>query len=92
MTTPNMNNSAVKRIMRELRELTSNESDDFVAAPLEDNLFEWHFTIRGPPDTEFDGGRYHGRIILPSDYPFKPPDIMMLTVRISTSLCIPAEY
>lgn len=85
MATPNMNNSAVKRIMRELRELTSNESDDFVAAPLEDNLFEWHFTIRGPPDTEFDGGRYHGRIILPSDYPFKPPDIMMLTVRLFTS-------
>jgi len=26
------------------------------------------------------GGVYHGRIILPADYPFKPPDIILLTV------------
>jgi ubiquitin-conjugating enzyme E2 J1 len=30
---------------------------------------------------EFEGGRYHGRILLPAEYPFKPPAIMMLTVR-----------
>ena len=23
------------------------------AAPLEENLFEWHFTVRGPGDTDF---------------------------------------
>lgn len=45
-------------------------------------MFEWHFTIRGPPDTEFEGGIYHGRIILPSDYPLKPPSIIVLTVYI----------
>ena len=33
---------------------------------LQSNLFEWHFTLRGPPDTEFEGGIYHGRIILPT--------------------------
>lgn len=48
---------------------------------LQDDLFEWHFTIRGPPDTEFEGGVYHGRILLPSEYPVKPPDIIILTVR-----------
>jgi ubiquitin-conjugating enzyme E2 J1 len=53
-------------------------SPDFDAAPLEDNLFEWHFTIRGPPGTAFDGGRYHGRITLPPEYPFKPPSIALL--------------
>ena len=46
---------------------------------LQDNLFEWHFTIRGPCDSDFDGGVYHGRIILPPDYPMKPPSIMFLT-------------
>ena len=51
---------------------------DFDAAPLEDNLFEWHFTIRGPPGTAFEGGRYHGRITLPPEYPFKPPSIALL--------------
>ena len=47
---------------------------------LKDNLFEWHFTIRGPADSEFDGGIYHGRIILPPEYPMKPPSIIILTV------------
>ena len=46
---------------------------------LKDNLFEWHFTVRGPPDSDFAGGVYHGRIILPTEYPMKPPSIIMLT-------------
>ncbi len=46
----------------------------------QDNLFEWHFTLRGPGDTSFDGGIYHGRIILPPEYPMKPPSIILLTV------------
>lgn len=46
----------------------------------QDNLFEWHFTVRGPPDTEFEDGRYHGRIILPPEYPMKPPSIILITV------------
>jgi len=45
----------------------------------QDNLFEWHFTVRGPPDSDFAGGRYHGRITLPPEYPMKPPSIMLLT-------------
>jgi ubiquitin-protein ligase len=40
---------------------------------------EWHCTIRGPPDTDFEGGVYHFRILLPAEYPFRPPSIMMLT-------------
>jgi ubiquitin-conjugating enzyme E2 J1 len=49
----------VKRIMREARELR-DPTDMFSAAPLDDNLFEWHFTIAGPAQTSFDGGRFHG--------------------------------
>ncbi|KAF5892613.1 ubiquitin-conjugating enzyme E2 J1, partial [Clarias magur] len=44
-----------------------------------DNLFEWHFSVRGPPDSDFDGGIYHGRIVLPPEYPMKPPSIILLT-------------
>lgn len=48
----------------------------------QDNIFEWHFAIRGPSDSEFEGGIYHGRIQLPPEYPFKPPAFVLLTVRI----------
>ena len=70
--------ATVKRIMRESKDMIANPANGIIAHPLE-NVFIWHFTIAGVSETEFEGGRYHGKIILPSEYPFKPPDIMMLT-------------
>lgn len=74
----NIKNPGIKRLMREAAEL-SEATEEYSACPLEDNLFEWHFTVRGPPNTEFENGIYHGRIILPTEYPMKPPDIILLT-------------
>ncbi|KAF7258736.1 hypothetical protein EG68_03157 [Paragonimus skrjabini miyazakii] len=76
--TYNTRNPAVKRLLKEAQEL-SEPTELYHAQPLEDNLFEWHFTIRGPEDTEFSGGLYHGRILLPSEYPMRPPNIVLLT-------------
>lgn len=42
--------AAVKRLMKELSELEGNPSPEFTARPLEDDLFEWHFTLRGPAE------------------------------------------
>ncbi|KAL1947625.1 hypothetical protein VTO73DRAFT_13349 [Trametes versicolor] len=88
----NKNNSAVKRIMQEAKELANDPCTDYSAAPLEDDIFEWHCTIRGPAGTEFEGGLYHFRILLPSEYPFRPPAIMMLTpngrFELNTKICI----
>ena len=50
-------------------------------SPAKENIFEWHFVILGQAGTDFEGGIYHGRIMLPSEYPFKPPNFMLLTVR-----------
>eukprot|EP00029_Vermamoeba_vermiformis_P004122 TRINITY_DN14651_c0_g1_i1.p1 TRINITY_DN14651_c0_g1~~TRINITY_DN14651_c0_g1_i1.p1 ORF type:complete len:340 (-),score=103.89 TRINITY_DN14651_c0_g1_i1:66-1085(-) len=75
----NMNNPSVRRIMKEIKEMQAEKSTLYTAMPLDDNIFEWHFTIRGPRESDFEGGVYHGKIILPSEYPFKPPDIMFLT-------------
>ncbi|CAN0418939.1 unnamed protein product [Lampetra fluviatilis] len=69
---------AVKRLMKEAQELRE-PTQHYFAQPLEDNLFEWHFSVRGPPDSDFEGGIYHGRIILPPEYPMRPPSIIMLT-------------
>ncbi|KAI8592163.1 putative ubiquitin protein ligase, partial [Geranomyces variabilis] len=71
--------AAVKRLMKELAELRNDPSPEFTAAPLEENLLEWHFTLRGPPEGGFEGGRFHGRLIFPPEYPFKPPNISFLT-------------
>lgn len=67
-------------------------SDQYHAAPLENDMFEWHFTIRGAPGTDFQGGIYHGRILLPPEYPFKPPNIVFLTpsgrFETNTKVCL----
>ncbi|XP_072264733.1 ubiquitin-conjugating enzyme E2 J1 [Pyxicephalus adspersus] len=76
----NLKSPAVKRLMKEAAEL-KDATDHYHAQPLEDNLFEWHFTVRGPPDSDFDGGIYHGRIVLPPEYPMKPPSIILLTAN-----------
>jgi ubiquitin-conjugating enzyme E2 J1 len=51
-----------------------------------------HFTIRGADGTDFEGGIYHGRILLPPEYPFKPPHIILLTpsgrFETNTKVCL----
>lgn len=49
------------------------------AVPDEKNILTWNYIIRGPPDSPFAGGEYHGVLMFPSEYPFKPPGIKMLT-------------
>lgn len=88
----NHRNPAIKRIMADVKELHKHPSSRYYAAPLESDIFEWHFTIRGPEDTPFAGGIYHGRIILPAEYPFKPPNFVFLTkngrFEVGTKICL----
>ena len=86
-------NTSIKRIKADIRELhTPPLSKTYHAVPTESNLYDWHFTLRGPPSTPFHNGLYHGRIILPPEYPFKPPDIIFLTengrFKVGTKICL----
>lgn len=75
-----MSNLATKRLLSEYRQLMAKPEPDFVAAPADMNdLFVWHFTIKGPRDTAFEGGIFHGKIVFPSGYPNEPPDIYFMT-------------
>lgn len=74
----NMRCTGVKRLLKEAVELRQ-PNELFCAKPMEDNLFEWHFSVRGPPDTVYASGVYHGRIVLPAEYPMKPPNLILLT-------------
>ncbi|KAI4170566.1 MAG: hypothetical protein LQ346_008844 [Caloplaca aetnensis] len=79
LPTFNTKSPTMKRILREATELRSNPDATLHAAPLESNLFEWHFTLQGPPSTPYTSGLYHGRIILPPTYPLRPPSFRFLT-------------
>ena len=75
MATPKFNSKSptIRRILKEAAEISSSPSPDYTATPLETDLFEWHFTMRGPPHSAFAEGIYHGRIVLPPTYPLRPP-------------------
>ncbi|KAK8100024.1 ubiquitin-conjugating enzyme [Apiospora kogelbergensis] len=75
MATPKFNSKSptIRRILKEAAEISSSPSPDYTATPLETDLFEWHFTLRGPPRSAFAEGIYHGRIVLPPTYPLRPP-------------------
>ncbi|KAI9667395.1 MAG: hypothetical protein M1821_000210 [Bathelium mastoideum] len=76
----NTKNPTIKRILKEASELANNPSPDYHAEPLENDLFEWHFTLRGPPEpSPYANGIYHGRIQLPPAYPLRPPAFRFLT-------------
>ena len=70
---------SARRIAAEVRDL-AKPSHRFTARPVrDDDLREWHFTLRGAPDSDFAGGLYHGRIQLPADYPLSPPSFYFIT-------------
>jgi ubiquitin-conjugating enzyme E2 J1 len=83
---------SLRRIQADIRELARDPSDQYFAAPMENDMFVWHFTIRGAEGTDFEGGIYHGRILLPAEYPYKPPHIMFLTpsgrFETNTKICL----
>ncbi|KAF4837807.1 Ubiquitin-conjugating enzyme E2 J1 [Colletotrichum tropicale] len=81
MATPKFNSKSptIRRILREAQELSNSPSPDYTATPLESDLFEWHFTFRGPPNSSYSDGIYHGRIVLPPTYPLRPPSFRFLT-------------
>lgn len=66
-------------LVQEAAELSTSASPDYGAEPLEEDLFEWHFTFCGPPNSDYSEGIYHGKIILPPTYPLRPPTFKFMT-------------
>ena len=66
---------------KEMRTLgTPSEKYAYVRiGPLGKNLLRWHFSVMGPTHSVYEGGIYHGRVLLPKTYPSSPPRIQVLT-------------
>ena len=68
---------SIKRLRKENLALQNEPVPLAVARPLESNILEWRFLIKGSDD--YEGGYYHGKLIFPPQYPMKPPGIMFFT-------------
>ncbi|SOV02984.1 probable UBC6 - E2 ubiquitin-conjugating enzyme [Ustilago sp. UG-2017a] len=71
--------AAIKRLTKEAQLMDKDPPPLVYARPREDNILEWHYILRGPPDTPYAGGEYHGQLLFPPEFPFKPPGIKMQT-------------
>ena len=45
----------------------------------QDDIFQWFFAVRGVAGSDFDGGIYIGRVVLPPEYPLRPPHFLLVT-------------
>lgn len=70
---------AQKRLNKEYKAIQTAPPPFIVAKPNEENILEWHYVITGPPSTPYEDGQYHGILRFPSEYPFAPPAISMVT-------------
>ena len=82
----------------QMKTLSSNTttSHNYVRiGPLHKNLLQWHFSVMGPPNSDYAGGVYHGRVLLPKTYPASPPRIQVYTPSgrfiPATDICLSAS-
>ena len=71
--------SDIKRLNKELEDMKKNDVSNLSAYPINGNLFEWEAVILGPISTPYEGGVFNLSISIPSNYPFKPPNIIFKT-------------
>jgi ubiquitin-conjugating enzyme E2 J2 len=71
----------VRRLTKELSALKKEPLTDprMIVIPNESNILEMHYVIEGSPNTPYENGIYHGKLIFPKEYPLKPPSVLMIT-------------
>ncbi|XP_071840560.1 ubiquitin-conjugating enzyme E2 J2-like isoform X1 [Apostichopus japonicus] len=84
--------TATNRLKQDYIRIRKDPVPYVTAAPLPSNILEWHYVVRGPEKTPYEGGLYHGKLVFPQEFPFKPPSIYMITpngrFKCNTRLCL----
>ena len=80
-----------QRLLKEFKSLEKNPVPNIHAYPESKNIYNWNFVIYDL-DYPYKGGVYHGKLVFPSEYPMKPPKVMMLTpngrFEVNTQICM----
>ena len=71
--------AAIRRLRKEYQLIQASPEYGISAAPLERDILEWHFVLHGSGETPYQGRLYHGKLVFPTNFPMKPPSIIMIT-------------
>ena len=92
MSTKRVNNTATARLKQDYMRIMRDPVPYVKAVPLPSNILEWHYIVTGPENSPYEGGIYHGKLMFPREFPFKPPSIYMITpngrFKCNTRLCL----
>ena len=70
-----------KSLKSELKGLIMDPPDGIRACPLDSSLSYWQASIKGPPDSPYEGGLFFLHLEIPKSYPMRPP-VVKFTTRI----------
>uniref|UniRef100_A0A7S1KVB3 UBC core domain-containing protein n=1 Tax=Percolomonas cosmopolitus TaxID=63605 RepID=A0A7S1KVB3_9EUKA len=77
---------AQRRLLKEFQELKkqnvqtlSNQPDYIQLQPHPSNMMQWTASFEGPEDTPYEGGKFHIKLTVPSQYPIQPPKASFVT-------------
>ncbi|KAH0015575.1 ubiquitin-conjugating enzyme, partial [Aureobasidium melanogenum] len=71
---------ANKRIVTELGQVLNNPVPGTqVQLAEEGNVFLWEVIMQGPEDSVYANGKFKIEVVLPKEYPFKPPTVSFKT-------------
>lgn len=84
--------TALQRLRKEFRNVSREPPQHITARPLPSNILQWYFVLEGVEGSLYSGGLYMGRLSFPSQYPYKPPAVYMVTpqgrFQTNTKLCL----
>ncbi|KAF8921474.1 UBC-like protein [Mucidula mucida] len=87
--------TALRRIQKELKDITTTPMEGVTVTPLDDNMFHWNCAIKAASDSPYKGGTFKFTMVLPANFPFKAPSVTFLTkiyhpgINEEGSICIP---
>eukprot|EP00007_Cunea_sp_BSH-02190019_P004577 CAMPEP_0174241590 /NCGR_PEP_ID=MMETSP0417-20130205/23897_1 /TAXON_ID=242541 /ORGANISM="Mayorella sp, Strain BSH-02190019" /LENGTH=200 /DNA_ID=CAMNT_0015320847 /DNA_START=31 /DNA_END=633 /DNA_ORIENTATION=- len=79
MSCENLPPATMRRIMKELKQMSTEPSEGIKLLAGEDDITEIVAVITGPQDTPYEGGEFRVRLKLGADFPQAPPKAYFLT-------------
>ncbi len=73
------NTTATARLKQDYMRIMKDPVPYIQAQPVPSNILEWHYVVTGPEGSAYEGGLYHGKLVFPREFPFKPPSIYIIT-------------